>query len=98
MNVAEKSVCVKGNLKNGSLTYVCYPANEFSGPKWLLAINSVVFDSNEVISATCKISCNFITNKTRRSNGDLVIEEQVLNTFHLKTSASATRGIFRFGN
>jgi len=96
MNVADKSECIEGNTKNGPIIYNCYPANELCGSKWLLAINSVIFDSSETISITCKITCNFITSRKRNSLGEVVIEEQVLNTFHLKTSSAATRGIFRF--
>ena len=98
MNFAEKSVCVQGNLKNGAIIYSCYPINEFSQSKWLLAINSVTFDSAENISQTCSIGCNFITTKGRLQNGEIKIYEQPLNVFHLKTTASAKRGIFRFCN
>ena len=98
MNFAEKSVLVSGNLKDGSIRYVCYPVNEFSQTRWLIAINSVTFDSTENIAKTCAISCNFVTGKKRSANGDIEIYQEPLNMFHLKTTATASRGIFRFCN
>ena len=96
MNFAEKSVAVTGNLQNGPLSYVCYPTNEFSQSRWLVAINSVVFDSVENISKTCSVSCNFVTGKKRSGNGEIEIYQEPLNIFHLKTSPTAPRGVFRF--
>ena len=84
MNVL-KSVSLSGNLKDGKILYTCYPNNEFSQQKWKLAIQAVVFDSSEVISKTCLITCNFVTNKKRSANGDVTIYQQPLNLFHLKT-------------
>lgn len=98
MNFAEKSICARGNLKNGPISYNCYPVNEFSQNKWLLSVNSVSFDSAENISQTCAIVCNFVTAKGRLQNGDIKIFQQPLNIFHLKTSQAAQRGIFRFCN
>jgi len=97
MNFAEKSIFVKGNTKNGKLSYVCYPINEFSNHKWLIAINAVIFDSSKTLSSTLKISCNFVTGQQRFHSGDIKNLEQPLNSFHIKTSTSASRGIFRFG-
>ena len=96
MNFAEKSVIVTGNLKDGPLSYVCYPSNEFSQNRWLIAINSVTFDSTETLAKTCCVSCNFVTAKKRSANGEIEIYQEPLNIFHLKTSPNATRGIFRF--
>ena len=93
---ATKSVCITGNLSNGSLSYICSPSNELSEKKWRLAIASVIFDSKDQISVTCVISCNFVTSRQRQLNGDIDICEQPLNIFHLKTSSQAPRGIFRF--
>ena len=96
MNV-QKSITVMGNLKDGKLIYTCYPINEFSSAKWKLAIQGVVFDSTEAISKTCVITCNFVSNQKRSSSGEVSVYQQPLNAFHLKTSATAPRGIFRFG-
>ena len=98
MNFAEKSVLVSGNLKDGPIRYICYPINEFSQARWLIAVNSVTFDSVESISKTCSISCNFVTGKKRSANGDIEVYQQPLNLFHMKTTATAPRGIFRFCN
>ena len=96
MNIAEKSVYVEGNIQNGPITYICYPVNEFSQAKWLVAVNSVTFDSVENISKTCAITCNFVTSQRRTSKGEIEIYEQPLNVFHMKTTPNAPRGIFRF--
>ena len=96
MNYADKSVCVTGNLKDGPLEYRCYPVDEFNRGTWCVAINSVTFDSVEVISKTCVISCNFSTSQKRSKRGEILIYEQPLNSFHIKTSQAASRGIFRF--
>ena len=96
MNIAEKSVFVDGNIQNGQITYVCYPINEFSQGKWLIAVNSVTFDSTENISKTCAITCNFVTGQRRTPRGDIEVYEQPLNVFHIKTTPTAARGIFRF--
>ena len=98
MNFSEKSVVIDGNLKEGPLIYTCYPNTEFSEVKWLLAINSVVFDSTTTVSSTCMITCNFVTSKKRNNRGDVIVYEQPLNLFHIKTSPTAPRGIFRFCN
>ena len=98
MNFAEKSVIVNGNLKDGPLTYVCYPINEFSQAKWPIALNSVSFDSGETLSKTCSITCNFVTGKKRSNRGEVEFYQEPLNIFHIKTSATAPRGIFRFCN
>ena len=98
MNFAEKSVLVNGNLKDGPITYVCYPINEFSQTKWLIALNSVTFDSVENISKTSSITCNFVTGKKRSERGEVEIYQEPLNVFHIKTSQNASRGIFRFCN
>ena len=92
-----KSIIVKGNLRNGKLVYTCYPINEFGQGKWKLAIQSIVFDSTETISTTCLITSNFVTSKRRAPDGDINSYQQPLNTFHLKTTSTAIRGIFRFG-
>ena len=96
MNFAEKSVYVDGNIQNGTITYVCYPNNEFAQAKWLVAVNSVTFDSTENISKTCAITCNFVTGQRRTSKGEVEIYQQPLNIFHMKTTPAAPRGIFRF--
>ena len=96
MNIS-KSVSVKGNLKNGKLVYTCYPTNEFSSGKWKLAIQSVVFDSAQTIASTCMITSNFSSSQKRSGTGEVTVYQEPLNTFHLKTSPAATRGIFRFG-
>lgn len=96
MNTAQKSVSVRGNLNDGPIRYTCYPINEFSENKWLIAIASVTFDSTETISTTCSLSCNFVTSRKRSTKGEIEVYEQPLNTFHMKTSAQASRGIFRF--
>ena len=70
--------------------------NEFSENKWLIAIASVTFDSTETISTTCSLSCNFVTSRKRSTKGEIEVYEQPLNTFHMKTNAQASRGIFRF--
>jgi len=93
---AQKSVCINGNPKSGPIRYICYPSNEFSQGKWELSVGGVVFDSSKTISQTLTISCNFITSKQRTTTGESNVYEQPLNTFHLKTNASAPRGIFRF--
>lgn len=98
MNYAEKSVLVTGNVKDGAISYICYPINEFSEARWLVAINSVSFDSVENISKTCSISCNFVTTQKRSTNGQIEIQQEPLNVFHLKTTPTASRGIFRFCN
>ena len=98
MNYAEKSVLVTGNLQDGAITYVCYPINEFSQARWLIAVNSVTYDSVENISKTCAISCNFVTSKKRSGNGEIEIYQEPLNVFHLKSTPNASRGIFRFCN
>ena len=98
MNYAEKSVLVTGNLKDGAITYVFYPINEFSQARWLIAVNSVTYDSVENISKTCAISCNFVTSKKRSANGEIEIYQEPLNVFHLKSTPNASRGIFRFCN
>ena len=98
MNFAEKSVTVTGNLQDGPLRYICYPTNEFSQRRWLVAINSVIFDSVEPISKTCSVSCNFVTGKKRSAKGEIEIFQEPLNIFHLKTAPNAPRGIFRFCN
>ena len=94
MNV-ERSVTINGNLSDGPITYSCYPPNELD-KKWRIAIGSVIFDSKDSISATAVISCNFITHKERKPNGDIDICEQPMNIFHLKTNAQAPRGIYQF--
>ena len=96
MNI-HKSVSVNGNLKNGKLVYTCYPINEFSSGKWKLAIEAVDFDSSETISKTCMITSNFVLSRKRSPSGEVNVYQQPLNTFHLKSSATAPRGIFRFG-
>ena len=96
MNIADRSVCVTGNLQNGPISYTCYPVNEFNNGKYLIAVNSVVFDSTENISLTSMITCNFVTNTERSARGEIEIYQEPLNIFHLKTCATLTRGIFRF--
>lgn len=98
MNYADKSINVNGNLNQGPVRYTCYPVNEFSQGKWLISINSVTFDSTQNYSNTCAITCNFVTSKKRSTNGDIQIYEEPLNIFHLKSSQTASRGIFRFCN
>ena len=93
---AEKSVCVTGNTSNGPIVYNCYPVDEFSQGKWLLSIGSVSFDSSISNSATCAVTCNFVTGKKRSASGDVKIYGKPLNVFHLKTSSTSPRGIFRF--
>ena len=98
MNYADRSDIIEGNLRNGPLTYTFYPANDITRSRHLIAINSVIFDSQTNLSATCKITCNFITTRKRNHLGDTIVEEQTLNVFHLKTSSALSRGIFRFCN
>ena len=94
---AVKSVIVTGNLNERNLVYVCYPVNEFRSSKWKMCVSAVVFDSADTISETCVITSNFVTSSKRSSNGEVLVYRQPLNVFHLKTSPTATRGIFRFG-
>lgn len=97
MNYADKSVLIEGNTKDGLISYICYPVNQFLPNKWRIAINGVVFDSNQNISSTVVITCNFVTSQ-QRINGDIRSFEQPLTEFHLKTSPTSPRGIFRFCN
>ena len=93
---ADKSVCISGNFANGPISYTCYPTNEFSDKQWLLSVQSVSFNSANDLSATCVITCNFVTSQKRSTSGEVEFYEQPLNTFHLKTSRTSSRGIFRF--
>ena len=91
----DKSVCLTGNLSEGTINYVCCP-NEFSEKKWLLSIASVSYNSSQIISTTSMITCNFVTSKKRDNKGEVLVYEQPLNIFHLKTTAQSPKNLFRF--
>lgn len=74
MNDITKSVLLQGST-NEPPTYVCYPANEFSRGNWKISICSLNYESDENISLTCKITCNFVTGQVRMKNGDIKIIE-----------------------
>jgi len=93
---AHKSVCLKGNLKNGPVIYRTYPVNEFSTGKWSLAVSSITYDSEIAFSTTCAITSNFSTSQKRTSKGEVKIYQMPLAVFHLKTTAATPRSIFRF--
>ena len=93
---ADKSVDVSGNFSKGPVVYTCYPSDEFSQSKWRICVSSVTYNSTKVLSSTFFITCNFVTGKKRSAKGEVVFYEQPLNAFHLKTSSTAPRGIFRF--
>ena len=96
MNISRKAVFCSGNVSNGQITYECYPNNEFSQGKWILALNSVTFDTALSLSLTCMITCNFVTSKKRTHGGEVKIFEQPLNIFYLKTTSTSPRGVSRF--
>ena len=96
MNISRKAVFCSGNVSNGQITYECYPNNEFSQGKWILAVNSVTFDTPLPLSSTCMITCNFVTSKKRTAEGDVKIFEQPPNVFFLKTTTTSPRGVSRF--
>jgi len=92
----DKSICLKGNVKNGPLIYRPYPVNEFATGKWSIAVSSVTFESQVVLSTTCAITSNFSTSQKRTNKGEVKIYQMPLAIFHLKTSATSPRSIFRF--
>ena len=96
MNIAKKSISCDGNISQGPIIYVCYPSEEFSEGKWILAVNSVSFEAVANFSSTCAITCNFVTCRKRTHNGDIKIVEEPLNIFHLKTTTTLPRSISRF--
>lgn len=93
---ADKSVNISGNFLKGPIVYTCYPSDEFCQSKWRMAVSSVTYNSTQALSSTLSITCNFVTGKRRSPNGEVVFYEQPLNSFHLKSTATAPRGIFRF--
>jgi len=93
---ADKSICLKGNLQNGPIIYRPYPVNEFTSGKWLISINSILFESAIELSTTCAVTCNFSTSQKRTKRGEITGYEMPLTVFHLKTTTSARRSIFRF--
>ena len=94
--VVKKSISCEGNISNGSITYVCYPNDEFGQGKWMLAVNSVSYEASDNYSSLCTITCNFVTSRKRTNDGDIKIVEQPLNMFHLKTSTTLPRNVSRF--
>ena len=93
---ADKSVNVCGNFSKGPIVYTCYPSDEFCRSKWRICVASVTFNSTQPLSSTFSITCNFVTGQKRSAKGEVVFYEQPLNAFHLKTTPTASRGIFRF--
>ena len=96
MNIAKKSISCDGNISNGPIIYVCYPSDEFSQGKWIVALNSVSYEATENFSLTCAVTCNFVTGRKQTHNGDIKIIEQPLNIFQLKTSTTLPRNTSRF--
>ena len=72
--IASKSVLVTGNSQN-DLSYICYPVNEFSTGKWQMSINALSYETEENLSLTCSLTCNFVTGKIRTKNSDIKIVE-----------------------
>lgn len=93
---ADKSICLKGNLQNGPLRYRPYPVNEFVSGRWNIAVSSISFESSNVLSNTCAITTNFTTSQKRTNKGEVKVYEMPLAVFHLKTTSSAPRSVFRF--
>ena len=69
---ANKSICLQGNLKSGSISYHCYPVDEFRKGQWFIGISSVSFKSATPLGIACLITSNFVTSQRRTSNGDIV--------------------------
>ena len=93
---ADKSICLKGNVQNGPIVYRPYPVNEFTAGKWLIAVSSVSFDSAVALSASCAVTSNFSTSQKRTQKGEVQVFQMPLAVFHLKTTATAPRSVFRF--
>jgi hypothetical protein len=93
---ANKSICLKGNIQNGPLCYRPYPVNEFSTGCWSLAVSSISYDSSVVLSNTCAITSNFSASQKRTSKGEIKVYEMPLAVFHLKTTSTTPRSVFRF--
>jgi hypothetical protein len=91
-----KSICLKGNILNGPLSYRPYPVTEFSSGKWSLAVSSISYESSAVLSFTCAITSNFSTSVKRTSKNEIKVYEMPLAVFHLKTATTAPRSVFRF--
>ena len=93
---ADKSICLKGNVQNGPIIYRPYPVNEFTVGNWQIAVSSVSFDSTATLSTTCAVASNFSTSKKRNQKGEINVYQMPLAVFHLKTSSSTPRSVFRF--
>ena len=96
-NYSDKSVCLKGNLKNGSLKYICYPYDEFRRGKWCISIQSVSCDSKESFASSCMLTSNFVTSQKRSTNGEIKTYEEPLNMFLLNPVANKAF-VSRFSN
>lgn len=69
---ANKTACIHGNLKNGAISYNCYPADEFSKGQWYIGISAVSFKSSVALAVACAITSNFVKGQRRTPNGDIV--------------------------
>lgn len=80
-NFVQKAIKITNNLKNGPLTHVPYPSNEFKAELNYIAIGSFSYYSNETVDLVCTISCNFVKAKQLNSKSQIDTYEQPLQTF-----------------
>ena len=67
---AIKSVLLKGNFKQNSLSYSLCPPTEFCSGAWNLSINAVSYVClDENYHSHCSLSCNFVRTQKLATNG-----------------------------
>ena len=74
MNSVIKSVLLSGNTRT-NISYTCYPVNEFSRGRWQMCVNSLSYETEELLSLSCVVTCNFVMGQLRTKNGDIRIAE-----------------------
>ena len=74
MNSVTSSVLISGNSQT-NISYTCYPVNQFSRGHWQMCINSLNYETEEILALTCVVTCNFVKGQFRTQNGDIKIAE-----------------------
>jgi len=88
MEVIQKSVQIKGNLKinQGILKYKPYPSREFNNTYKLIAIDNAAYFSNEPVNTVCTLTCNFVKSQAYNTNYQISSYEQPLQSFVINTN------------
>ena len=98
-----KSVCIKGNLKNGTITYRPL-SREFQTDNWYIRLASEGFEliSQEKVNEFLTITSNFVTAEKYSEKNEKISYEQPLQLVNLKLSKESNKGdnktAFRFSD